>query len=203
VKDKIRSNIAASNFIALSVDDATSCDNTSWLSMHVYTCEDWVRVLYLLTLSKIVEHPIANHLTQVVMSAVEKDGGGDGGGVGGGGGGWVQVIWRGSCSASEQMERPLFRAQDLELQRRSRETILPTASVCTAWHTNATLHSRRCQEWISLRASKRCFKRLILSSLIARLPRRLEEFFRLADVIETKGLRMFQNVENLRRGGFP
>jgi hypothetical protein len=42
VKDKIRSNIAASNFIALFADEVTSYDNTSWLSMHVYTCEDWV-----------------------------------------------------------------------------------------------------------------------------------------------------------------
>jgi hypothetical protein len=75
VKVKIRSNIAASNFIALSADEAISYDNTSWLSMHVFTCENWVRVPYLLILSKIIECPTANHLTEVVMSAVEKDGG--------------------------------------------------------------------------------------------------------------------------------
>jgi hypothetical protein len=73
VKDKIRFNIATSNFFALSTGEATSNDNTSWLSMHVYTYKDWVRVPYLLKLSKIVGSPIANHLTELVISAIEKD----------------------------------------------------------------------------------------------------------------------------------
>jgi hypothetical protein len=42
VKDKIRSTIVACNFFALSADEATACDNSSWLSMHISTCEDWV-----------------------------------------------------------------------------------------------------------------------------------------------------------------
>jgi hypothetical protein len=40
VKDKICSTIVASSFFALSTNEATTCNNTSWLSMHIYTCED-------------------------------------------------------------------------------------------------------------------------------------------------------------------
>ena len=62
VKDKICSTIATYNFFALSANEATSCDNSLWLSMHIYTCQDWIRIPYLLTLSKIVEYPTTNHL---------------------------------------------------------------------------------------------------------------------------------------------
>jgi hypothetical protein len=73
VKDKIRFNIATFNFFTLSTSEATSNNNTSWLSMHVYTYKDWVRVPYLLKLSKIVGSPTTNHLTELVISAIEKD----------------------------------------------------------------------------------------------------------------------------------
>jgi hypothetical protein len=38
--------------------------------VHVYICEDWLRVPYLIGLEKVTESPIADHLCQKIVEAV-------------------------------------------------------------------------------------------------------------------------------------
>jgi hypothetical protein len=181
VKDKIRSTIATSNFFALSVDEATACDNTSWLSMHIYTCEDWVRVPYLLSLRKIVECPTANHLTEVVMSSVEKDGG-----VGAGDVAKKMLCFGADGAATFQGLRSGVTTQ---IQR-------DYAPYSIGVHYMA----HQCNLAFKMLSGMGIFQSIekMLQktySYFSHSPRRLEEFFRLANVIETKGLKLLQNVE--------
>ena len=75
VKDEIKAEAFAAPYIVLTCDETTTMDNGSWMSIHVYTCQNWMRVPFLIELEKIVDAPTADHFTALLLQALERRGG--------------------------------------------------------------------------------------------------------------------------------
>jgi hypothetical protein len=67
--------VSGANYFSLSYDEVTTFDNQSWISIHVYVLVDWERVPLLLSLERLTEGSTVAHITRIIMSAVERDGG--------------------------------------------------------------------------------------------------------------------------------
>ena len=76
VKQKMRSLVSTATFFALSADETTACDNTSWIAIHAYVMVNWCHVPLLLTIQKMdSDGATANKLTSVIMAALIARGG--------------------------------------------------------------------------------------------------------------------------------
>lgn len=75
VVDEYKKRIKSINFFVVSIDEVTIVDTNSWISVHVYIVEDWVRVSYLIALEEIQDTPTSNILIQVILAPVEGGGG--------------------------------------------------------------------------------------------------------------------------------
>lgn len=53
VKQKMRDLINAASYIAVTCDESTGVDNTSWMAFYVYVMQNWSRKPLLITLQKL------------------------------------------------------------------------------------------------------------------------------------------------------
>jgi hypothetical protein len=79
VKEEIKAEVHVASYVALTCDETTTVDNGSWMSIHAYTCQNWVRVPFLIGLEKVVEAPSTDHFMKVLLQALERGGGIDAG----------------------------------------------------------------------------------------------------------------------------
>jgi hypothetical protein len=63
------------NYVALPCDEVNIVDNGSWISIHAYVVQNWVRVPMLLSLQKVVDGIGIDNLTIVIIKALQKGGG--------------------------------------------------------------------------------------------------------------------------------
>ena len=76
VKQKIRSLVSNATFIALSADETSACDNSSWIAILAYVMVNWQCVPLLLTIQKMdSDGATANKLTNVITFALSSGGG--------------------------------------------------------------------------------------------------------------------------------
>ena len=66
--EDVQRKIKESTFIALSLDEVTTIDNTSWVCIHVYTVQNNVRQPHLLYVTKLRDNATAETLFQLVKS---------------------------------------------------------------------------------------------------------------------------------------
>jgi len=52
------------HYVALNYDEVFTLDNQSWLFVHYYVVENWVRILILISLDWVVEGSWSNNLTK-------------------------------------------------------------------------------------------------------------------------------------------
>ena len=57
-------------FFSLSLDEVNAVDTSSWICMNVYTVQNHVRNVHLLTLSKMKESASAENLYNIVMNTL-------------------------------------------------------------------------------------------------------------------------------------
>jgi hypothetical protein len=81
VKAEIKAEVSIAPYVALKCDETTTVDNGSWMSIHAYTCQNWVRVPFFIGLEKVVDAPTANHFTALLLQALERGGGIDAGDI--------------------------------------------------------------------------------------------------------------------------
>ena len=74
-KEDIKAKFKKSNFIALSLDELTAIDNTSWICMHVYTICNFVCQPNLLMIVKMRDNSMAKNIFEVVKSSLIEYGG--------------------------------------------------------------------------------------------------------------------------------
>ncbi len=67
VQDTIVKAIQSARFIACSCDEVTTIDNGSWICVHAYMVDFWIRVLILLCVEGVMDGPDFNNLTEVIM----------------------------------------------------------------------------------------------------------------------------------------
>jgi hypothetical protein len=75
VLNKTRTTISAARYIALSCDEVSCIDNSSWISVHAYVVQNWSRVPVLISLEHVIDGGKAKNLTKMIMSAVGSVGG--------------------------------------------------------------------------------------------------------------------------------
>jgi len=74
VTNEMRRLIVATRYIAISVDEVTTVDNNSYLSVHIYIVQDWVWVLLLVLLECIDCIPNVVNLTRLIIDAIGSGG---------------------------------------------------------------------------------------------------------------------------------
>ena len=52
VKQRIKTLVSSAAYFALSADETTACDNSSWIAIHAYIMENWCRVPLLLSIQR-------------------------------------------------------------------------------------------------------------------------------------------------------
>jgi hypothetical protein len=65
--------IQTTHYGALNCDEVSTIDNQSWLSIHCYVVENWVRILNLISLDKVVatlQVHGSDNLIKVIMEAL-------------------------------------------------------------------------------------------------------------------------------------
>ncbi|MCO5598189.1 hypothetical protein L7F22_052281 [Adiantum nelumboides] len=74
-QDRVRRDVHASSFLALSLDEVTTNDNTQWMAMHVYIVKNYRREVKYLCLSKIDGSSNAENLLCLVIENLKVFGG--------------------------------------------------------------------------------------------------------------------------------
>ena len=70
VVEEIHKLVESANFLAVTVNEATSVDNASYLSVHCYVVRDWVRMPLLVSLQRIDCPATADNLTKLIVEVV-------------------------------------------------------------------------------------------------------------------------------------
>jgi hypothetical protein len=58
------------NYVALTCDEVSTIDNGSWISIHAYVVQNWNRIPFLISLERVVEGGGSDNLTQVIIDAL-------------------------------------------------------------------------------------------------------------------------------------
>lgn len=71
VVKKHRELVLAANFISVSLDEATACDNTNYMSVHVHVIVNWTRVPLFVKLKMVAGSATADNLLRLLDSLSE------------------------------------------------------------------------------------------------------------------------------------
>jgi hypothetical protein len=67
--------VRVAKYVALNYDEVFTLDNQSWLFVHHYVVENWVRILTLISLDWVIQGSWSNNLTKVSMETLLIGGG--------------------------------------------------------------------------------------------------------------------------------
>ena len=70
VRTAISRVLVGANYVALTCDEVSTIDNGSWISIHAYVVQNWSRIPYLISLERVVEGGGSDNLTQVIIDAL-------------------------------------------------------------------------------------------------------------------------------------
>lgn len=71
VKKRMSEMIKAASFIALTADETTDIDSTSWIVIHVYIMQHWGVMSLIISLQKLEsDRATVDNLTQTLMGAL-------------------------------------------------------------------------------------------------------------------------------------
>lgn len=73
-KDDFKEKIANARFLALSLDEVTTKDNTSWIFMSIYMVNDHIRHSYLLEINKMRETSTYENIYEFVLNGLKESG---------------------------------------------------------------------------------------------------------------------------------
>ena len=75
VQARTKEVVSTAPYFSITCDEVTTLDNQSWISMHVYTIQDWERVPLLLCLQRVTEGGGADNITKMILGALTNEGG--------------------------------------------------------------------------------------------------------------------------------
>jgi hypothetical protein len=67
--------IGATQYLSLICDEVNTIDNQSWLSVHAYVVQNWLKILIFLSLEFVVVRLSVDNLTLILMQALMHQGG--------------------------------------------------------------------------------------------------------------------------------
>jgi len=71
VKKAMKNKISAALFVAFTCIELTAIDNGSWICIHAYVVENYVRIPYLIFVQHLLDGKDADSLIVVIMKALE------------------------------------------------------------------------------------------------------------------------------------
>lgn len=181
VVQEMRRLISAARYVAVTVDEVTAVDNSSVLSVHVYIVQDWVRVSLLVALQRVQCTPNAENLTKLIMDSVASGGG----------------------LESESIARKVisFGADGAAALQGSRSGVTTQVKEKHApFSIGVHCVAHRCNLAFKALSNLGIFSAIekllgVTHAYFCKSPKRLEEFRQLAELTETKGLKMLRNVQ--------
>jgi hypothetical protein len=75
VQARTKEIVSTAPYFSITCDEVTTLDNQSWISVHVYTIQDWVRVPMFLCLQRVTEGGDADNITKMILAALTSEGG--------------------------------------------------------------------------------------------------------------------------------
>ncbi len=75
VTNVILAKVSTPNYVAFTCDEVSTMHNWSWIFIHAYVMQHWVKIPMLNYLQKVVDGVEADNLTIVIMEALQKGGG--------------------------------------------------------------------------------------------------------------------------------
>jgi hypothetical protein len=75
VQARTKKVVSTALYFSITCDEVTTLDNQSWISIHVYTIQDWVKVPMLLYLQCVTESGDADNITKMILAALTNEGG--------------------------------------------------------------------------------------------------------------------------------
>jgi hypothetical protein len=65
-----RGVVGVDRYVVLSYDEVFTIHNQSWLSIHCYVLQNWVRISILISLDRVLTGSGSDNLTKVIMEAL-------------------------------------------------------------------------------------------------------------------------------------
>jgi hypothetical protein len=66
----IKATMKVVHYVVFSCDEFFTMDNQSWLFMHLYVMQNWVRILILISLNQVVEGLGSDNLTKIIKKVL-------------------------------------------------------------------------------------------------------------------------------------
>lgn len=173
--------IQGARYIACLVDEVTAVDNSSWLSVHLYVVQEWVRVPLLVSLQRVECSPNAENLTKLIMDSVAIGGGLDP-----------------EALASKLLSFGADGVSVLQGHRSGVTTQVKEKYAPFAVGVHCVAH--RCNLAFKALSALGIFGTIeklltVTYAYFCKSPKRMEEFRQLADLTKTKGLKMLKNIK--------
>jgi hypothetical protein len=74
VQARTKKVVSTALYFSITCDEVTTLDNQSWISIRVYTIQDWVRVPIFLCLQRVTEGGDADNITKMILAALTNEG---------------------------------------------------------------------------------------------------------------------------------
>jgi len=71
MKEVMKQKVSGAHFVAITCDEVTIVDNGSWICIHAYIVENFIRIPYLISLERLVDGSGADALTLVIMKTLQ------------------------------------------------------------------------------------------------------------------------------------
>jgi len=181
VMEETKRLISAARFVAVTVDEVTAVDNSSWLSVHAYIVQDWIRIPLLISLQRVECSPTAENLTELIVGSVSAGGGLDAEGIA------TKVLSFGADGASALQGNRT--GVTLQLKEKHAPNLIGVHCV-----------AHRCNLAFKALSNLGIFADIekllsVTHSYFCKSPKRFSEFRMLAELTETKGLKLLRNVQ--------
>jgi len=173
--------IQSAKYMAVTVDEVTAVDNSSFLTVHAYIVQDWMRIPLLISLQRVECSLNDDNLTELIVGAINSGGGLDRESIA------TKLLSFGADGASIlQGSR-----SGVTLQIKDKHTPFVIGVHCVA---------HRCNLPFKMLSSLSIFgdiEKLLSITYIyfSKSPKRYSEFKQLAELTQMKGLKMLRNVQ--------
>jgi hypothetical protein len=181
ISEKMKETLVKANYVAISCDEVTTVDNQQWLCIHAYTCSSAkTRDSHLLFLGRVTEGGNANNLKEMILFALRYHGGLDGDQIA------QKVISFGADGAS------VFQGRTNGVTKQLQDQAMP---YLMGVHDMAHRTNLAVKPLSNLPMVQKVEKLLqSLYSYFHASPKRCNEYQKLAEIVETSGLKILQNV---------
>ena len=173
--------VQEARYIAVTVDEVTTVDNGSWLSVHCYVVKDWIRMPLLVSLQRVTTAANSNNITTLIMDSVLSSGGLD----------RPMLASKLLCFGADGAATLQGCHKGVTVQIQQNYAPFAMGMHCVAHRCNLAFKA----------LSKHGVFTVIEKTLAAahayfsKSPKRYIEFTKLAELTETKGLKMLKSVE--------